>query len=342
VNPIKRLQIALFVLAFILAFGTVGYMVIEGWGVADSLYMTIITLSTIGFGEVHRLDTPGRLFTIVLIMGGVGTAAYALKSAIQIILEGEIRGILGRKKVNEKIKRLKGHYIICGYGRMGKQICSEFAAAQFPFVVIERDPEVVAEMEDKDHMAIQGDATHDEVMIAAGIERAEGLIAVLNTDAENLFVVLSARDINPNLKIITRASEEGSESKLKRAGANLVISPYVIGAMKIAQSVFRPAVSSFLETAVSGNAGMDFRLEAVEIAAGSSYEGRDIGHSKIREELGVLIVAITKEDGHLITSLTPETVMEGGDRLICVGKPDQLDDLARKASAGSEMDLATS
>jgi voltage-gated potassium channel len=164
----------------------------------------------------------------------------------------------------------------------------------------------------------------------------------LNTDAENLFVVLSARDINPNLKIITRASEEGSESKLKRAGANLVISPYVIGAMKIAQSVFRPAVSSFLETAVSGNAGMDFRLEAVEIAAGSSYEGRDIGHSKIREELGVLIVAITKEDGHLITSLTPETVMEGGDRLICVGKPDQLDDLARKASAGSEMDLATS
>jgi voltage-gated potassium channel len=169
VNPIKRLQIALFVLAFILAFGTVGYMVIEGWGVADSLYMTIITLSTIGFGEVHRLDTPGRLFTIVLIMGGVGTAAYALKSAIQIILEGEIRGILGRKKVNEKIKRLKGHYIICGYGRMGKQICSEFAAAQFPFVVIERDPEVVAEMEDKDHMAIQGDATHDVVMIAAGI-----------------------------------------------------------------------------------------------------------------------------------------------------------------------------
>ncbi|MDX1765161.1 MAG: NAD-binding protein, partial [bacterium] len=285
----------------------------------------------IGFSEVHKMDAQGRIFTIVLIIVGVGTAAYALKTAVQILLEGEIRGILGRRKVNEKINRLQGHYIICGYGRMGKQICSEFAVADYPFVVIEKDPEVVAEMEEKKYMVIQGDATSDETMASAGIERAEGVIAVLNSDAENLYVVLSARDIKADLKIITRAAEEGSEKKLKLAGADVVVSPYVIGAMKIAQSVFRPHVSRFLDSAVSGNGAIDFRLEAIEIIEGSHYDGRDIGHSRIREELGVLIVAIHKESGPMITSLSPETVLEAKDRVICVGKPAQLAELARRA-----------
>ena len=330
-NPIRKLQVSLLLLVGVLAFGTAGYMTIEGWGVADSLYMAIITLSTIGFSEVHQMDAAGRIFTIVLIVIGVGTVAYALKSAVQILLEGEIRGVLGRRKVNEKINRLKGHYVICGYGRMGKQIASEFAAADYPFVVIEKDPEVVAEMEEKGYMVIQGDATSDDTMVSAGTERAEGVIAVLNSDAENLYVVLSARDMKPGLKIITRAAEEGAEKKLKRAGADVVVSPYVIGAMKIAQSVFRPQVSSFLDSAVSSNGAIDFRLEAIEITEGSQYDGRDIGHSRMREELGVLMVAIHKEKGPMITSLSPETVLEAKDRVICVGKPAQLAALAKRA-----------
>ncbi len=225
VDPLKRLQVALVILAVILVVGTGGYMIIEGWPLADSLYMTVITLSTIGFREVHEMDTAGRVFTIVLILGGVGTAAYALKAAVQILLEGEIREVLGRRKVKEKINKLREHYIICGYGRMGKQVCTEFASAGNPFVVIEKNPDVVAGIQEKDVMVIQADATHDDVMISAGIERAQGLITVHNTDADNLFVVLSARDMNPGLKIITRAGEEGSDKKLKRAGADLVVSP---------------------------------------------------------------------------------------------------------------------
>ncbi len=335
VNPLKRLKYSLMILVGILALGTIGYMVIEGWGLADALYMTVITLSTIGFQEVHDMDTAGRIFTIFLIVGGVGTAAYVFKTAIEIILEGEIREILGRKKVNEKIRRLKGHHIICGYGRMGKRICSEFASADSPFVVIENDPEVVADIQEKEFMVIQGDATHDDVMISAGLDEASGLISVLSSDAENLFVVLSARDMNPKLKIITRAGEEGSEKKFKRAGADLVVSPYEIGAVKIAQSIFRPHVSSFVETATSRDGDIGFRLDAIKIAENSGYNGVEIRHSKIREELGVLIVAIKKEEGRVITSQNPETVLKSGDRLICVGKPEQLEELARLAGHNS-------
>jgi len=335
VNPIKKLKYSLLILAAIMAFGTLGYMIIEGWGVADSLYMTMITLSTIGFMEVHQMDTAGRIFTVVLILVGVGTVAYVFKTAIGIILEGEIREVLGRKKVNEKIRRLKEHYIICGYGRMGKQICSEFASAGFPFVVIEKYPEVVTEIQEKGYIAIQGDATQDDVIIAAGIERAKGLITVLTSDAENLYVVLSARGINSRLKIVTRTGEEGSEKKFKRAGADMVVSPYLIGASKIAESIFRPHISSFLETAVRRD-GMGFRLDAVRIAEQSAYDGIRIMDSRIREELGVLIVAVKKEDGTMNTSLPPKTVLERGDLLICVGKPEQLEELARLAGMQEE------
>ncbi|NOY53275.1 MAG: potassium channel protein [Deltaproteobacteria bacterium] len=336
VNPIKKLKVSLLILAGIMAFGIVGYMMIEGWGVTDALYMTVITLSTIGFMEVHRMDTAGRIFTVVLILVGVGTVAYVFKTAIGILLEGEIREVLGRKKVNEKIKRLKEHYIICGYGRMGKHICSEFAAAMFPFVVIEKDPEVVTEIHEKGHVVIQGDATQDETLLSAGIERATGLISVLTSDAENLYVVLSAREIKAKLKIITRAGGEGAEKKFKRAGADMVVSPYLIGASKIAQSIFRPHVASFLETAVSRDGKMGFRLDAIRISGSSSFNGVRIVDSRIREELGLLIVAVKKEDGTMNTSLAPSTILEAGDRLICVGKPEQLVELARLAGGEEE------
>ncbi|MEK6777481.1 MAG: potassium channel protein [bacterium] len=331
VDPLKRLKYSLLILLSIIFLGSSGYMILEGWTLIDSLYMTVITLSTIGFQEVHQLDGPGRIFTIFLIICGVGTVAYVFKNAIEIILEGEIRDIFGRKKVNDKIKKLTGHYMICGYGRMGKHICAEFDAAGHPFVVIEKNTEVVTDIQEKGYMVIQGDATNDEVLFSAGIERANGLISVLNTDAKNLFVVLSARGLNPELKIIARAGEEGSEKKLKRSGADIVVSPYVIGAMKIAQSVFHPHVTSFLDTAVSSSSNMDFRLDSIQIAQGSVYDGVPIGRSKIREELGVQIVAIQKEEGRLITNLTPETVLGKGDRLICAGKPAQMAELAKLA-----------
>jgi len=236
---------------------------------------------------------------------------------------------------------LKEHYIICGYGRMGKHICSEFAAAGSPFLVIEKDPEVVTEIHEKGYIVIQGDATLDESILAAGIERATGLISVLTSDAENLYVVLSAREINEKLKIITRAGGEGSEKKFQRAGADMVVSPYLIGASKIAQSIFRPHVSSFLETMVSRDAKMGFRLDAVRISGTSFLKGVRIMDSRIREELGVLIVAVKKEDGTLNTSLAPSTVLETGDLLICVGKPEQLVELARLAGGGKRTETSS-
>lgn len=304
-------------IAFIIAFGIAGYMGIEGWNFLDSLYMTIITLSTVGYKEVGELSSGGRLFTIILIISGVGTMLYALSAGAKSLLEGEIQGIFGRRRLEKKIKELRDHYIICGYGRMGKIICKELKGRHMKFTIIEKQPDILKEEEDI--LLFEGDATKDEMLKKVGIERAKGLVSVLPTDAENLYVVLSARVLNPDLFIVARAGEEGSEQKLLRAGADRVISPYHIGGLRMAQTIIKPAVVDFIEFATkTGN--IDLQMEEIPIQEGSHLIGLTLDECGIGKELGIIIVAIKRSTGDMKFNPTFRSTVKAGDTLIALGE----------------------
>lgn len=311
----------------VISFGTIGYSVIEGWNFFDSLYMTVTTLTTVGYQEVHALTNKGRTFTIILILFGVGAMFYAMGVAARVIFEGEIREILGRKKLNKKIEKIENHYIICGYGRMGKIICREMMQSNASFVVIEKTPGILNSI-DKDILVIEGDATQDSVLKTAGVERALALISVLSSDAENLYVVLSARGLNPKLKIVARASEEGVEDKLVRAGADKVISPYHIGGLRIAHTILKPAVVDFIEFATRSR-NIELQIEEIKVKEGSNIVGQGLDECGIRKDLGIIIVAIKRAAGDMEFNPTSASVIKQGDTLIAMGESKQLDALER-------------
>jgi len=327
-SPRRRLLVSLFLILSVIAAGMAGYSLIEGWGFLDSLYMTVITITTIGFKEVHDMSEPGRVFTVALVFLSVGVVFYSLNAAAKILIEGELRDVFGRKRLEKMVRKLKGHYIVCGHGRMGRIICRELAAAGASFVVIEKKPPLEEKLGEGAYTVIQGDATRDETLRDAGIERAAGLITVLPTDAENLYVVLSAREISPTLNIVARAVEENAEQKLLRAGANRVVSPYQIGGLRIAHTVLRPALVDFLEfTTHTGRP----QMEEIAVRGGSQAAGRTLGESGIGRELGVVIVAIRKADGKMWVNPTHSTRMEDGDTLIVIGESGRLEALERMA-----------
>jgi len=302
----------------VILFGTIGYSLVEGWEVFDSLYMTVITLTTVGYHEVHSLSQSGRMFTIVLILVGVGTMLYTLSVGAKVLLEGEIRDIFGRRKVSKKIGKMEKHYIVCGYGRMGRIICREMIQNGAPFVVVEKTPEVITSI-DKDILSISGDATQDTVLKEAGIERAKGLISVLSTDADNLYVVLSARGLNPRLRIVARASDEGAERKLFRAGADNVVSPYFIGGLRIAHTILKPAVVDFIEFATkSGN--IELQMEEVLVNESSRLVNKALDECGIRKDLGIIIVAIKRESGEMEFNPTSTSIIKKGDTLVAMGE----------------------
>jgi voltage-gated potassium channel len=318
----KKLFLALALIIIVIAFGTAGYQLIEGWNFLDALYMTIITLTTVGYREVHELSSRGMIFTIVLLMVGVGTFLYALSAGAKIILEGELQELFGRKRLEKKIKELKGHYIVCGYGRMGKIICRELKAKNVPFVAIERNGDFLNNRLD-DFLGISGDATNDDILREAGIERAKGLISVLPNDALNLYVVLSARELNPDLHIVARAGEEGSENKLLRAGADKVVSPYHIGGLRIAHTILRPAVVDFIEFATkTGN--IELQMEEVTIPEGSSMADKSLDQCGIGRELGIIIVGIKRHTGEMRFNPTSRSTVKAGDTLIALGEISKL------------------
>ena len=305
----------------ITAFGTAGYMVVEGWNLLDSLYMTIITISTAGFREVHELSPKGMIFTIALIIGGVGTALIAFTAGARFILEGELREIYGRKKLEKKIKELRDHYIICGFGRMGRIIAKELQEEGVKCVVVERDPTVLEE--EKEILSVIGDATRDHTLKQAGIEKACGLISVLPNDAENLFAVLSARGLNPNILIVVRAVEEGSEQKLLRAGATKVVSPYLIGGLRMAHTVLKPTVVDFIEfTTRSGN--LELQMQEVAVQEGSRLIGMSLEACSVGDDLGVIVVAIKQATGETRFNPTHQSVIKAGDILIVLGEISKL------------------
>ena len=326
--PPKHFVISVTLSILIIAAGTIGYQSIEGWGFLDSLYMTIITIATVGYTEVHELGSAGRVFTIVLIFFGVGTTTYVAASVVQFMVEGRIRLIMGRRRVDKKIDRLKNHYIVCGYGRIGRTLCQTLMQGWVDLVVVEKSADLIPAMEQDRHAVLHGDAASEAVLEKAGIHRAKGLVAVLATDTDNVFLVLSARQMAPHLSIIARAGFEDSKKKLMAAGANLVESPYEMGALRMAQRIMRPTVTSFLESAFSSTR-KDIQMEELAVSTASALAHLSLKDSGIRQKYNLIIIAIKKPTGAMLFNPSFETVIQPEDTVIAVGEVGNLDQLQK-------------
>jgi len=304
---------------FIVIFGTAGYIVIEGWGFLDALYMTIITISTVGYSEVHHVSKAGRLFTILLVFFGVGFTLYIAAAVVQFMVEGRIRLILGRRRLEKKISRMKNHYIVCGYGRIGRVLCRNLKRKPLDLVVVEKNPELISVMDADGVLYISGDASNEENLLKAGIKRAKGLVAALASDADNVFLVLTARQLDPDLIIIARASQEESKSKLRAAGANTVESPYDMGAASMAHRIIRPTVTSFLDLAFAYKR-KDIQMEEIPVSASSDLVNVMLKDTGIRQKYNLIIIAIKKPDKSMLFNPSFEAIIEMGDTVIAVGE----------------------
>ena len=321
-NPFRRLLPALIMLFVVVIVGTIGYRLIESWSFLDSLYMVIITLFTVGFQEVHALSPLGKLFTIVIIVAGVGVAVYAGTQLVEIIIEGEILGYSRRKKMDKKIKDMKNHYIICGYGRTGHQVGAEFDAARVPYVVVDRKQGIEEQLGPRNIPYIVGDITSDENLIKAGIKAARGLITTADSDVANLYVTLSARVLNPNLYIVARASEIETENKLVMAGANRVIAPYYISGKRMAALATRPVTSDFLDMVMHGES-LEFSLNEVTIPDNSPLINKTISEAEIRHKSGALVLAIRRADGTFDLQPDSSSPIAKGDTFVVIGTQEQ-------------------
>lgn len=307
--------------------GTLGYWLLEPeYSLFDSLYMTVITLTTVGYGETHVLSTRGRVFTIFLLLGGVFALFYAATELLRLVISGELQDYLGRHLMSRTLAGMKNHLVVCGCGRMGRFVCQEFSKQGLDYVVIDRQPDFARNFVLPHALAITGDATSDATLKEAGVERARALITVLASDADNLYITMSARLLNDKLFIVARAEAELAEEKLKRGGANRVVSPYAIGGFRVAQAVLRPAVVDFIELATRTE-HLDLQIEETRIEEGSRLAGATVLDSRVRQDLGVIIVAIKKPEGRMIFNPPGDAVMVVGDVLIALGHRQQLDQL---------------
>ncbi len=312
------------------AIGMLGYRWIEGWSFLDALYMTVITLSSVGYSEVHSLSTGGRIFTMGLIVSGGILAAYALTQLAHLLFSGEWRRHWEQKKRLRMMAELSNHVIVCGYGRVGRNVVEELKSEGLPFVVIDLSSEKVACLQETGALAIMGDAAHEGKLREAGIERARGLVAAAKSDAENVFIVLTARSLRANLSIVARADVEESEPKLLRAGANRVILPYHIAGRRLVTMLIRPDVADFLDE-VSHASGMELVLEQIQVAVGSSLAGQTLGDAQTRHQIDVTVLACKTADGLWNCHPRGATVVEPDTQLIALGTPEHLQKLARLA-----------
>jgi voltage-gated potassium channel len=324
----RRLRLALALLATVFVVGTVGYVVL-GFSWLDAAYQTVTTVATVGFREVEPLDDAGQIFTILLILVGVGTALYTFSVVLEMLLEGHLSQLFGRRRMERQIAAMHGHVIVCGWGRVGRAIGEELRAAGSEMVAIDVDANRVAQ---DDIAAVVGDATEDRVLEHAGLSRARALIAALSTDAGNLFVTLSARSLRPDLFIVARARVEETEEKLRRAGADRVVNPQSIGGARIAAFVLQPNVTEFLDV-VMHDRGLQFRLEEILVPAQSSVAGQSIRDAHLRDRTGALVLALRGEDGQFATNPPPDTTIEPGQVLIAIGTPAELDALAQTVNS---------
>lgn len=304
--------------------GTLWYWLVEGWRLIDAAYMTVITLATVGFLEVQPLGDRGRLFTITLILLGVISIGYIVNRFTEALIEGYFQEGIRLQQQRRSMDALSQHYIICGFGRMGRQTAVEFQAEEIPFVAVDSDIESVQTAQQLGYVAVQGDATLDATLHAVGIERAICLVAALPSDAENLYIVLSAKTLNPQLRAIARAGTEEALQKLERAGADAVVSPYITGGRRLAAAALRPQVMDFVDGIITG-AGRAFYMEEFLVDSETfSHLGQTLREAKLRSRTGALVLAIRREDGDLIGGPTADTELRSGDHLICMGTAEQL------------------
>jgi voltage-gated potassium channel len=329
----RRLLRIAFVFGTILAVGGVGYRLIEGWSWIDSFYMAIITVTTVGFGEVYPMTTSGRLFTSVLILLGVSGITYSFSALTNYLIAGELRGVLEARRMKRHIATLKDHTIVCGFGRVGYQVCAELKRGGRPLVVVDANEPSIERARAEGHPVIVGDAGNDQVLHEAGIERAHGLVAAVDSDAANLLVVLSARSLNPNLYIVARANLEQSDTKLLQAGADRVISPYSLGGRRMAQMLIRADVVDFLDV-VMHDETLELLLENITVDSGCELDQCPIGESRIRSRTGVNILGLKRKVGGVVISPESSTVLRAGDVLIALGTRQQLEALAKIAQVG--------
>jgi len=314
----------------IIGFGTLGYILIEKWSFFDSLYMTVMTVTTVGFSEVHPLSVWGKIFTIFLMLGGIFTLFYAAGEVIRAIVSGQVQTILGRQRMEHSLAALHHHVVVCGYGRMGRLVCREFSLQHVPFVVIDRSAELLESFKMPHGLAVHGDATSDEILKAAGVERARAVVTVLASDADNLYITMSARLLNDQLFIVARAEDDRAEPKLKRAGANRIVSPYTMGGYRVAHAVLRPTVVDFLDLAIRSE-HLELQIEEIQIASRSALAGATLKDSKLRQEFGIIIVAIKKSSGEMVFNPPGDATIQAGDILIVLGHRQQLDQLEKLA-----------
>ena len=319
----RRLGVALAALVAVLVFGTVGYLAL-GFGWLNALYQTVTTVSTVGFREVEPLSANGQVFTMVLILVGVGATLYALAAVVELIVEGRLNQLLGRRRMEQSIAAKRGHVIICGWGRVGRAIASDVHAAKREFVVVESDAERVAT---EPHDVVVGDATDDAILQAAGIEHAAALVAAVDSDAANSFIVLSARALREDLFIVARARSQDSQEKLRRAGADRIVNPQSIGGARMAAFVLQPHVAEFLDV-VMHERTLEFRLEEVQVPDGSPLAGSTIGESALRDRTGALVLALRDPDGSFRTNPRSDTRIEPGEVIIAIGTQSELESLA--------------
>jgi voltage-gated potassium channel len=311
--------------------GTLGYVVIEGWGWWDAFYMTIITITTVGYREVHPLSRAGEAFTVVIILAGVGTFFYGFTQFTALIAGGQLAQGRERRRHARMLDNLKDHFILCGFGRMGEIIAREFSRQHVPFVVIERDADRVHSAMERGFLAVEADASSEDVLRRVHIDRAKGLVAAVSTDAENVYAVLSARLMKPDLFIVGRAETEDARAKLKRAGADRVISPYHIGGLQLAQTALRPAVVDFVTLATSSD-NMELNLEQVHLDDRSPLVGRTLLEAGLRQKYGVVVVGIRRRDGQMDFNPAPDASMRAGDDLVVLGRADSLRELETAAA----------
>jgi voltage-gated potassium channel len=324
---LKRQQNGLFLGVVLLGIwtlvGTVGFTLIEGWPLFDSFYMTILTVSTVGYGEVHPLTGPGRIFTSFVIVLGIGTAIYTFTRLGQVVLEGELQGVLGRKRMKNEVAKLKDHYIVCGFGRIGRPVADGLQAEGFPLCVLESDHELEGDLQDSGHLYLIGDATDESVLQSAGLDRAKAVLALLASDADNLFLTITAKELNPSVMVIARASEDKVEPRLKRGGADRVISPYQSACARVLHAAIRPTVVDFLEL-VTQREFMHLNLEEIKVSGHSPLSGRSLAESQIRSQYGVIVVAVEQADGTMEFNPPASHAIHGGDTLVVIGKSSDL------------------
>jgi voltage-gated potassium channel len=311
-------------LTIVVVIGVIGYELIEGWNFLDSIYMTITTITTVGYREVYPLSDGGRIFSMFLMIGGVGGALYALSGIVGYVVEGNLGTVWERRKMQNRINSLKDHFILCGFGRVGEEIARTFESEKVPFVVIENRHECIEFLEKTEYIYIEGDATSDDVLKTAGIERARGLIAAVGADADNTYITLSARGLRPDIYIEARAASVEAVTKLERSGANRVILPHAIGGRRMALLALRPAVMDFIDNIIYSH-GHEMQVESVDVTGESRLNGLKVRTAA--EEIGITTLAIQKKNQVIKPNPSGDEKIEEGDKLIVIGTRGQLDSL---------------